>query len=179
MTETTAWQGRYLEIHLVPWNNGGTWEFVTRRNNVQAAVILALTDNQEIILVEQFRPPLGRHCIELPAGLIGDMDATEDPFTSARRELLEETGFTARHWEALGEFASSPGMVGEVFHLFRATGLNRETAGGGVDGENITAHIVSLGQMLEFVEAARARGCAIDTRLTMALGFLPEASAIV
>lgn len=172
MTETIAWQGRYLEVHLTPWNNGGEWEFVKRRNNVQAAVILALTDAKEIVLVEQFRAPLGCACIELPAGLIGDTDAGEDPFTSAKRELFEETGFSAQHWEALGEFASSPGMVGEIFHLFGATGLSREAAGGGVDGENITTHVVPLAEIAEFVAAARARGSVIDTRITMALGFI-------
>jgi ADP-ribose pyrophosphatase len=126
------------------------------------------------VLVEQFRVPLGRPCIELPAGLVGDHATAEDPFESARRELLEETGFEARNWAALGEFASSPGMVGETFHLFRATGLQRTGPGGGHAGEGITPHVVPLADVPAFVDAARGRGCMIDTRLLLCLPLLPH-----
>lgn len=164
-----AWQGRFLEMHVAPWGEGGRWEYVKRVNGISAAVILALTDAREIVLVEQYRVPLGRPCIELPAGLVGDQGTAEDPFESARRELFEETGFEARHWEALGEFASSPGMVGETFHLFRATGLKRTGPGGGHAGEGILPHVVALADVPAFVAAARARGAMIDTRLLICL----------
>lgn len=159
------WQGRFLELHLAPYGASGHWEYVKRARNIGAAVILALTDAGEVVLVEQYRPPLGRVCIELPAGLVGDETAGEDPFESARRELLEETGFEARKWESFGEFASSPGMVGETFHFYRATGLTRVAPGGGVEGEGITVHVVPLDGVADFVGAARARGAAVDTRI--------------
>jgi 8-oxo-dGTP pyrophosphatase MutT (NUDIX family) len=82
------------------------------------------------VLVEQFRVPLGRACIELPAGLIGD-DAGgegEEAATAAVRELEEETGYRAGRMEDLGEYYSSPGMVTEAFTLFRAHDLERASA---------------------------------------------------
>lgn len=167
-----VWTGRFLEAHVAPWGDGGQWEYVKRARGIEAAVILALTDAREIVLVEQYRPPLGRPCIELPAGLVGDEAANEAVFDSARRELFEETGFEAAHWESIGAFASSPGMVGEIFHLFRATGLARTGPGGGVGNEGIAVHVVALDALPAFVDNARRRGCAIDTRLMIGLGLL-------
>lgn len=164
-----VWKGRFLEAHVTPWGDGGEWEFVKRTRGIQAAVILALTDKREIVLVEQYRPPLGAPAIELPAGLVGDESEDEDVLSSARRELHEETGFEAAHWEAFGEFASSPGMVGEIFHFYRATGLRRTGTGGGVSNEGITVHVVALDALPAFLESSRARGCVIDTRLLIAM----------
>jgi ADP-ribose pyrophosphatase len=169
------YRGRFLEFHSVPWGDGGAWEFVKRVRGISAAVILAVTDDREILLVEQYRPPLGRPCIELPAGLVGDEQAGEDPLASAQRELAEETGFEAAHWEDFGAFASSPGMTGEIFHFHRATGLKRMGNGGGTESEGITVHVVPIDDVPDFVAAARARGCAIDTRLLIALPLLPGA----
>ncbi len=139
--EETRWEGRFITA-----KTRGRWEYVGRARNIRAAVILAITDAREVILVEQFRVPLGRPCIELPAGLIGDDDSSagEDAALAALRELEEETGYRATHMEPLGEFWSSPGMVSESFTLFRAHGLARVSAGGGVEGEGITVHHVPL-----------------------------------
>jgi ADP-ribose pyrophosphatase len=167
-----VWQGRFLEVHVAPWGDGGQWEYVKRTRGIQAAVILALTDAGEMVLVEQYRPPLGCNCIELPAGLVGDEDKDEAIFGSAQRELLEETGFEADRWESFGEFASSPGMVGEIFHFYRATGLRRVGPGGGVGNEGIVVHIVPLAGLAAFLEGARARGCAVDTRLLIGLALV-------
>ncbi|WP_328799494.1 NUDIX hydrolase [Sandaracinobacteroides hominis] len=167
-----VWQGKFLQVQVVPWGDGGQWEFVKRARGIQAAVILALTDAHEIVLVEQYRPALSAQCIELPAGLVGDVTHGEEVFASARRELMEETGFEAAHWEPFGEFASSPGMVGEIFHFYRATGLKRVGPGGGVDNEGIVVHVVPVSGLWDFIAAARARGCVIDTRLLIALSLV-------
>ncbi|MFN3590758.1 MAG: NUDIX hydrolase [Thermaurantiacus sp.] len=172
---TCRYQGRFLEFHEAPWGDGGHWEFVKRVRGISAAVILALTDKREIVLVEQHRPPLGRPCIELPAGLVGDETDGEDPLASAKRELEEETGFRAGTWEGFGEYASSPGMIGETFHLYRATGLDRVGNGGGTESEGITVHVVPVADVPAFLAAARARGCAVDTRLLIAMPLLPQA----
>lgn len=164
-----AWSGKYIEVIV-----DGRWEYVKRARGISAAVILALTDDDEVVLVEQHRAPLRRNCVELPAGLVGDETAGEDPAASAERELEEETGFAAAHWEELGEFASSPGMVGETFRLFRATGLRRIGAGGGVGHENIVTHVVKLDEVSAFLAAKRAEGCAVDVKL---LAVLPYARA--
>lgn len=160
-----AWGGKYVEVFV-----DGTWEYVKRARNIGAAVILAVTDNREVVLVEQHRVPLGRRSIELPAGLIGDENEGEDAATSAARELEEETGFAADRWEEIGEFASSPGMLGETFRLFRATGLQRIAEGGGVGGdEQIVTHVVKLAEIPAFLAERRAAGCAVDVKLLAVL----------
>jgi ADP-ribose pyrophosphatase len=165
---TVKWSGRYLQAI-----DDGGWEYMRRVGGMSAAVILAITDDGEIVLIEQHRPALGASAIELPAGLIGDEDgAGETPRQTAERELLEETGFTALAWRDLGEFATSPGMSAETFHLFLATGLSRENAGGGTAREKITVHLVQLAEVAAFADERRAAGCAIDCRL---IAFLPWA----
>lgn len=164
---TLEWQGKYLEVH-----RQGTWEYAARRGNMGAAVILALTDAGEIVLVEQLRRALGRPTIELPAGLIGDTGDGDTATAAPARELAEETGFAAAHWQEIGDFATSPGMSSEMFTMFRATGLTRHGPGGGVDGEDITVHVVALAGLADFLAAARGRGVVIDCRLIVALGLI-------
>ena len=164
--EELMWQGRFIAA-----KRRGRWEYVGRARGIRAAVILAV-DAGEVILVEQFRVPLGKPCLELPAGLIGDDDGGEDesPFAAATRELEEETGYAAARWEDMGEYASSPGMVSETFSLLHASGLTRVGEGGGVEGENITVHKVALTRIPEFVAERRAAGTMIDAKLLLLLG---------
>ena len=160
------WQGRFIAA-----KRRGKWEYVGRARGIKAAVILAVEDGH-VLLVEQYRVPLGANCIELPAGLIGDQDAGEDALTSAARELEEETGYRADRLENLGEFFSSPGMVSESFTLVQAHGLTKVSEGGGVDGENITVHRVALDNLPQFVVAKRAEGCLVDVKLLMLPGMI-------
>lgn len=164
MTADIAWEGKYIKVV-----KDGTWEYVSRARGIQAAVILAVDDGR-VILVEQYRVPLGRYCLELPAGLVGDEDAGESVDAAAARELEEETGYRATRIERLGFFHSSPGMVSEGFTLVRATGLTRVGDGGGQDGEDITVHLVALAEINAFVAAKRAMGVAIDVKLLVLLG---------
>lgn len=160
------WEGRFVSAR-----RRGKWEYVARSRGIRAAVILAIDDGH-VLLVEQYRVPLGRNCIELPAGLIGDHDHNdgEHPEVAGARELEEETGFRAETVTSLGEFWSSPGMVSESFTLLRATGLTRVSAGGGVAGEDITVHRIALDVLEGFIADRRARGDAIDVRLLLLLG---------
>lgn len=164
MTAETVWDGKFIKVI-----KDGTWEYVARTRGIGAAVILAIDDGA-VILVEQYRVPLGKRCLELPAGLVGDETAGESVETSAGRELEEETGYRATALESLGFFHSSPGMVSEGFTLVRATGLTQVGAGGGVDGEDITVHRVPLDEIATFVAAKRDAGVAIDVKLLLLLG---------
>jgi len=164
----TRWEGRFITV-----KQQGTWEYVSRSRGIHAAVILAIddaADGRHVILVEQYRVPLKRQCLELPAGLVGDDSAGEAAEVAAERELEEETGYRAAHWQVIGEFYSSPGMVSESFTLLMATGLTRVGDGGGVDSEDIIVHRVSLDAIAEFVAEKRAEGCGIDVRVAMLLG---------
>ncbi|MBL0925528.1 MAG: NUDIX hydrolase [Sphingomonadaceae bacterium] len=158
------WQGRFITA-----KRRGKWEYVARARGIRAAVILAVEDGH-VLLVEQFRVPLGTNCIELPAGLIGDNDDGEDTLTSAGRELEEETGYHAERLDIVGDFFSSPGMVSESFTLVRASGLTKVGEGGGVDGENITVHRIALSALADFVCQKRAEGCVVDVKLLMLPG---------
>lgn len=159
----TVWRGRFIET-----KKRGRWEYVSRPSNIRAAVILAIDDGH-VLLVEQYRVPLGRYCLELPAGLVGDEDAGESVEASAARELEEETGYRADTIDAIGDFYSSPGMVSESFTLVRARGLTRVSAGGGVADEHIVAHRVALADIPAFVAAKRADGVAVDVKLLLLL----------
>ena len=125
-------------------------------------------DDGHVMLVEQYRVPLGRACLELPAGLVGDEKRARAAEASAARELEEETGYRAAHVTSLGTFYASPGMVSECFTLVRAEGLTKVSDGGGTADENITVHRVPLADIADFVAERRAAGSAIDVKLLAA-----------
>lgn len=162
-----VWAGKFITAR-----KKGRWEYVSRARGIRAAVILAVDEEDHVLLVEQYRVPLGKRCIELPAGLIGDDDRhpDEQPTDAAARELEEETGYRAERMETIGEFWSSPGMVSESFTLLRAHGLTKVGEGGGTDSEDITVHRVPLSGIAEATDGWRAEGFAIDVRMLMLLG---------
>jgi ADP-ribose pyrophosphatase len=159
----TVWEGKYLKV-----TKQGTWEYVSRTRGINAAVILAI-DKGHVILVEQYRVPVGARCVELPAGLVGDETAGEAIETAAIRELEEETGYRAERMVDLGRFQSSPGMTSEAFTLLRAEGLTRVGEGGGIGAEDIEVHRVALQAVPAFVEAKRAQGASVDVKLLLLL----------
>lgn len=166
--EEIMWQGRFITA-----KRRGRWEYVGRARGIRAAVILAVEETAEgphVILVDQYRVPLGRRCIELPAGLVGDDNAGEPAAIAAARELEEETGYRAGRMEDLGEFFSSPGMVSESFTLFRAHGLTRVGDGGGVEGEDIVVHRAPLARLEAQIARWRDEGYAMDVKLLLLMG---------
>lgn len=165
LPEQIHWEGKYIVA-----KTRGRWEYVSRARGIRAAVIIAIDPEDHVILVEQYRVPLGRACIELPAGLIGDETEGEDPTEAAARELEEETGFRAGRIEVLGEFHSSPGMVSESFTLLRAHDLTKIGPGGGTESEQITVHRVPRASLPAFIADRRAKGDAMDVKLLLLLG---------
>jgi ADP-ribose pyrophosphatase len=161
--EETVWQGRFIAA-----KTRGKWEYVSRARGIHAAVIVAI-DAGHVLLVEQYRVPLGRNCLELPAGLVGDETEGEAADAAAIRELEEETGYRAARMTELGLFHSSPGLASEGFTLLRAEGLEKVGPGGGVEGEDIIVHRVALAELPAFVAAKRAEGCAMDVKLLLLL----------
>ncbi|GGD48567.1 NUDIX hydrolase [Croceicoccus pelagius] len=163
--EKVCWEGDWIVA-----KKRGRWEYVSRSRSIRAAVILAVDDGH-VLLVEQYRTPLSKPCIELPAGLIGDDDGSEGEHAldAAGRELEEETGYRADRLIDAGEFMSSPGMVTESFTLVIAKGLTRVGPGGGTESEDITVHRVPLDAIGAFIDGQRNAGKAIDVRMLMLL----------
>ncbi|TGX53383.1 NUDIX hydrolase [Sphingomonas gei] len=160
----TVWQGKWITA-----KRQGKWEYVARARGIEAAVIVAIDADDHVLLVEQYRVPLGRRCLELPAGLIGDTHDGDTALDAARRELEEETGYRCAQAEDLGFFHASPGMVSEGFTLVRATGLIKVSEGGGVEGEDIVVHRVALADVPALVAQKRGEGVAIDVKLLLLL----------
>lgn len=165
----TMHEGRFLRLV-----REGHWEYVARTNSSGAAFIVAVTPEDELLLVEQYRIPLQSRTIELPAGMIGDEAHLKDESIedSALRELEEETGYrgSAAHLLTSGPVAA--GLTSERLHLIEITGLVRVHEGGGVEGENITVHRVPLAQVHGWLEARRAEGLQVEPRIYAGLYFL-------
>lgn len=158
--------------HLRMINRDG-WTFVQRPKVTGVVSIVALTDEDEIIFVEQLRKPVSARTIELPAGLAGDEPGHEhEPLeATAARELLEETGFEAGLIEPLLSCPTSPGMTDEVVSFFLATKLRRVAAGGGVAGEDIEVHVVPLDQAHAFLVACARAGKPVAAKALAGLHF--------
>jgi ADP-ribose pyrophosphatase len=161
----TEWEGKYVNV-----KRRGRWEYASRTGTTNAVVILAEHDGK-VILIEQYRVPLGARCLELPAGLVGDEDPDATVEETAVKELEEETGFTATRIERLGDFHSSPGMLAESFTLVRAHGVRRIGEGGGTEDEDIAVHLVTREDIPELIEQRRGSGVAIDSKLLLLLSY--------
>ena len=149
------------------------WYFVERPHASGVAVIVAVTDDRRLLLVEQHRPALGRKALELPAGLCGDDDGmkSEELEAAARRELREETGWDAERMEDLGTLATAAGLTSEVVTFFRATGLRQVGAGGGVDREQIDVHCIPLAEVPAFARSREALGHSVSVLVYAGLWF--------
>lgn len=155
-------QGKFLSLSSV---NG--WEFCHRHGVTGVAVIVATTSDNELLLVEQYRPPVDANVLELPAGLVGDevqFDG-EDVVTAAGRELEEETGYQPGQIEPVMYGPTSAGMSSEIITILRATQCHRVGPGGGVDGENIIVHPIALDAVDGWLASRHEAGQLIDPKV--------------
>ena len=168
-TQTILHSGKFLALI-----KEGHWEYVDRLNGSGAAIILAETADQKILLVEQYRIPVHARTIELPAGIIGDepSSSNESQADAARRELLEETGYAADSFVPLMMGPSCSGLTSERVTLFRASGLRRVGEGGGVANEKITIHEIPTDEVVRWLEAKARTGILIDPKVYAGLFFL-------
>lgn len=153
-------EGKY--VRLVSENG---WEYATRPHVTGIVVIVAITDDGKLLLVEQPRMAVHNRVFELPAGMVGDVDASETLAAAAGRELIEETGFAAREMVPLAEGPIAVGVSDEIVSFFHARGLTRVGAGGGDEHEEITVHEVPLAQLRPFLAARAAEGRLVDPKI--------------
>lgn len=152
----------------------GHWEYVQRVNSTGAAIIVAVTPERKLVLVEQYRIPCHARTLEMPAGIVGDEPGTGDEshIEAARRELLEETGYAAAEIKPVVTGAASAGLAGELVTLFVATGLRREGTGGGIGHERIKVHEVPLEGIDEWLRHKAAEGMLVDPKIYAGLYFV-------
>ncbi|HZV38863.1 MAG TPA: NUDIX hydrolase [Pseudoxanthomonas sp.] len=157
----TVYDGRYLRMRV-----RGTWEYAERTHaGGLAAIIVAVTPDDKVVFVEQFRVPLQAPTIEMPAGLVGDIHAGESIEESAIRELEEETGWTADRAELLMTGPTSSGMSNERIAFVRAIGLRKVGPGGGDGGEDITVHEIPRGEAAAWLARKMGEGYELDAKL--------------
>jgi ADP-ribose pyrophosphatase len=172
----TLFEGRYLRLQCV-----GRWEYAERTNASSAVIVVAVTPDDKVLFVEQYRHPVQSASIEMPAGLVGDHGQAEPIEEAARRELLEETGWEAERVEFLMQGPSSSGMSNEIIAFARATGLRRVHAGGGDETEQITVHEVPRPDVAAWLHGKLQAGYSIDPKLYAGLYFLdhnPDGSRV-
>ncbi len=155
------------------------WEYIEHRRVRGVVVIIARTDDNHMLLVEQERIPLGRRVLELPAGMVGDgaERASEKLAEGARRELLEETGYAAGKITALFAGPMSPGRSADLYSFFLAEKLRREGEGGGDEFEDIRVHEMPIDGAEAWLRAREADGLLIDPKIFIGLYFLTRVRA--
>ncbi len=173
-TPETLYRGCWLTLR-----RRGHWEYVERNNPGGAAIIIAVTPEDKVLFVEQYRVPIACRTIEMPAGLVGDLaeQADEDALVAARRELEEETGYACEKVEYVHAGPSSAGMSTEMMVFVRASGLHRTGPGGGDESEDITVHEIARTEAGAWLVEMAGKGYSIDPKLFAGLWFLehPEA----
>jgi ADP-ribose pyrophosphatase len=138
------YEGRHLSLREID-----DWQFATRPNATGVVGIFAMTTDRQVILI-----------------------ADEAIVDCAKRELIEETGYTAGKISLLLSSPTSAGMTDETTHLFFAEDCQRTDSGGGVDGEDITTHLVPFAELAPFLSQASERGLLIDFKIHACLGAL-------
>jgi ADP-ribose pyrophosphatase len=165
----TLYEGRWLSLR-----KRGRWEYAERNNPGGAVIILAVTPEDKVLFVEQYRVSILQNTIEMPAGLVGDLPGQddEDILLAAQRELEEETGYRCERVEFIHQGPSSSGMSTEMIAFARARDLHRVGPGGGDESENIVVHEVPRSVAGAWLFARAAEGYSIDPKLFAGLWFI-------
>lgn len=166
---TTLCTGQFLRLI-----REGHWEYADRTNATGAAIIVAVTADKKVLLVEQYRIPVHVRTIEWPAGIIGDEPGMREErhAEAARRELREETGYEAGRIEPLTHGPASSGLASETVTLFLASELRRVGPGGGTGHEDILVHEVALPAVDQWLETRAGAGLLIDPKVYAGLYFV-------
>ena len=140
------------------------WEYIEHRTAPEAAMVVALTEKDEIVLAEEFRPAVQAPVVSLPAGLVGD-EGPEDAIDAARRELAEETGYSAPSWQRLARGPGSAGQSSEMITFFLARPAIRSGQQAAHDVGKIQVHVVSVAELLDWARSRESEGAIVDPRI--------------
>lgn len=152
-----SWEGKFLRVSVK-----AGYECVERVNARAVVAIAALTDQERIVLVKQFRPALGKFVIELPAGLVGDEENKDEGILeAAERELLEETGYQASKFAIAQTLASSPGMTNEEVTYVIASGLSRKA----LPELGISVWEIHTSELLKWLDQQTDIGVAVSAKV--------------
>ncbi len=165
----TLYQGKFIEVV-----KDGHWEYVRRTNQVSAVCITALTKENEVILIEQYRLPLQSKVIELPAGLVGDDGHAEDPLIACGRELMEETGYETPELIKVCEGPTSSGLTNETMTYVIGNNAVKKGEGGGIEGEDITVVLVPLETINTWLENKVKEGIIVSPKIYTGLYWLNQ-----
>ncbi|HHY81346.1 MAG TPA: NUDIX hydrolase [Clostridiales bacterium] len=150
LSRQEIFNGKIIKVYKddVLLSNGAstTREVVYHR---EAAAVAAVDENNEILMVTQYRYAVGEELLELPAGL---MDEGENPLETAKRELKEETGYEASEWKLLTITYTSPGCHNEKIHIFSASGLKKVCGQCLDEDEILTCKKVPLEEALNMIK---------------------------
>jgi len=164
LTSQLIYDGKIIKLSLdtvlLPNNKQATREIVRHPG---AVGILAVTKENRILLVKQFRKPLDQELLEIPAG---KLELNEDPKDSALRELKEETGYSATNMVQFSKFYTSPGFADEIIYLFIAEGMEKGIANPDED-EFVELLEFTLEECLEMIQA----GIIIDAKTIIAINY--------
>lgn len=152
----------------------GDWEYVERNNCSAIVIIVAMTEDDHVIFVEQYRPPVGKKAIEFPAGLVNDRGhkKKESILSAAKRELLEETGYQAGRMVKILEGPVSSGSSADMVTIVQAKNVRKVSGGGGDEFESIIVHAVPLDDTDQWLTKMRRKGYLIEPKIYTGLYFL-------
>jgi ADP-ribose pyrophosphatase len=152
--EREIFQGRIIRLVdrdlVLPNGRRTTFSIVEHPG---AVAIVPVHANGDVVLLKQFRPSIGQEIYEIPAGTI---EKGEAPLATAKREIIEETGFKAKQWSKIAEFYTAPGFCTELMHVYVARGLTPATAEGDAD-EILKPVRMSIDAALKLIRTRKIR----------------------
>jgi len=162
------------EGNFIRFVRKGEWEYAERNNCSGIVIIIAMTDKDNVLFVEQYRPPVGKKVIEFPAGLMNDFQVKkrESLSASAKRELFEETGYKAKKIVTLLKGPVSSGASSDIVTIVRAFDLQKAGKGGGDHLESIIVHEVALKKVDAWLKKMERKGLLIEPKIYTGLYFL-------
>lgn len=162
ISSQSIYEGRIIKVRVeeVELPNGKTASREIVHHN-GAVAVLAVTNEDKIVLVRQYRKPMDQIILEVPAG---KLEGDEDPKACAERELIEETGFKAKDMKRIASFYTSPGFSDELVHLYRGRGLTAGEAQPDED-EFVEVLYISLPEAKKYIETGEIK----DAKTIMAI----------